>query len=182
MSGTYTITYSFTVGTCSNTATTSITITALPVATISYAGLPYCATGTATVTLTGTSGGTYSAPVGVIINAATGDINLTTSTPGTYSVTYSFTNGTCSNTTTAPITIDALPTATINYAGSPYCGVSGIVNVTQTGQSGGTYTSTAGLSLNSLTGAIDLGTSIGGSYIVTYSFTSGTCNNTATHL
>ena len=61
---------------------------------------PYCATGTATVTLTGQAGGTYTAPAGVSINAATGDINLATSTPGTYTVTYTFTNGTCSNTTT----------------------------------------------------------------------------------
>ena len=51
-------------------------------------------------TQTGTAGGTYTAPAGVIINAATGDINLATSTPGTYTVTYTFTNGTCSNTAT----------------------------------------------------------------------------------
>ncbi len=73
-----------------------------------------------------------------------------------------------------------LPTATINYSGSPYCGVSGIVNVTQTGQSGGTYASTAGLSLNTLTGAIDLAASTAGTYTVTYSFSSGTCSNSAT--
>ena len=90
--GTYTIIYSFTVGACSNTATTTITITALPVATISYAGSPYCSTGTATVTQTGTAGGTYAAPAGIVINAATGDINLATSTPGTYTITYSFTS------------------------------------------------------------------------------------------
>ena len=57
------------------------TINALPTATISYAGSPYCATGTATVTQTGTAGGTYTAPAGVAINAATGAINLATSTP-----------------------------------------------------------------------------------------------------
>ena len=79
----------FTIGACSNTATTTITITALPTATIAYAGSPYCATGTATVTQTGTAGGTYTAPAGVVINAATGDINLATSTPGTYTITYS---------------------------------------------------------------------------------------------
>ena len=90
----------FTVGACSNTATTSITITALPTATIAYAGSPYCATGTATVTQTGTAGGTYTAPAGVVINAATGAINLATSTPGTYTITYSFTVGACSNTAT----------------------------------------------------------------------------------
>ena len=68
---------SFTVGACSNTATTSITITALPTATIIICRIsPYCATGTATVTQTGTAGGTYTAPAGVVINAATGAINL----------------------------------------------------------------------------------------------------------
>ena len=98
-----------------------ITITALPTATIAYSGSPYCATGTATVTQTGTAGGTYTAPAGVVINAATGAINLATSTPGTYTITYSFTVGACSNTATTSITITALPTATISYAGSPYC-------------------------------------------------------------
>ena len=113
--GTYTITYSFTAGACSNTTTAAITITALPVATIAYSGSPYCATGTATVTQTGTAGGTYTAPAGVVINAATGGIDLVASTPGTYTITYSFTAGACSNTTTASITITAFPMATITY-------------------------------------------------------------------
>ena len=107
---------------------------------------PYCATGTATVTLTGQAGGTYTAPAGVSINAATGDINLATSTPGTYTVTYTFTNGTCSNTTTTSVTINALPAATISYAGSPYC-ATGTATVTLTGQAGGTYTAPAGVSI-----------------------------------
>src|SRR6202012_4770303 len=115
--GTYTITYGFAAGACSNTTTASITITALPTATIAYTGSPYCATGAATVTQTGTAGGTYTAPAGVVINAVTGDIDLVASTPGTYTITYSFTAGACSNTTTASITINALPAATINYAG-----------------------------------------------------------------
>ena len=88
---------------CSAIQPVVVTINALPAATISYAASPYCATGTATVTLTGQAGGTYTAPAGVSINAATGDINLATSTPGTYTVTYTFTNGTCSNTTTTSV-------------------------------------------------------------------------------
>ncbi len=177
--GTYTITYSFTVGACSNTATTSITITALPTATISYAGSPYCATGTATVTQTGTAGGTYTAPAGVSINAATGDIDLATSTPGTYTITYSFTVGACSNTATTSITITALPTATISYAGSPYC-ATGTATVTQTGTAGGTYTAPAGVVINAATGDINVATSTPGTYTITYSFTVGACSNTAT--
>src|SRR5205814_6828052 len=148
--GTYTITYSFTAGACSNTTTASITINALPTATINYAGSPYCATGTATVTQTGTAGGIYTAPVGVVINAATGDIDLAASTPGTYTVTYSFTSGGWRNTNTTCITINALPTATINYAGSPYC-AAGTPTVTQTGTAGGTYTAPAGVENNAST-------------------------------
>src|SRR6201989_2445550 len=154
--GTYTITYSFAAGACSNTTATSITITALPTATIAYNGSPYCATGTATVTQTGTVGGTYTAPAGVVINAATGDIDLVASTPGTYTITYSFAAGACSNTTTTSITINALPTATINYAGSPYC-AGGAATVTQTGTTGGTYTAAAGVVIDAVTGDIDLG-------------------------
>jgi hypothetical protein len=87
-----------------------ITINALPTADISYTGSPFCATGTAFVTQTGQGGGTYGSTVGLSINPTTGNINLGTSTAGTYTVTYSFTNGTCSNTTTTSVTVKALPT------------------------------------------------------------------------
>ena len=125
------------------------------------------------------TGGIYTAPAGVSINAATGDIDLPTSTPGTYTITYSFSNGTCSNTSTTSITINALPAATISYAGSPYC-ATGTATVTQTGQAGGTYSSTAGLNINAATGDINLTTSTPGTYTITYTFSNGTCSNTTT--
>jgi len=167
-------------GPCTSTsAPAQITVVAYPVATIAYSGSPYCATGTATVTQTGQAGGTYTAPAGVSINASTGAVNLASSTPGTYTVTYSFSNGTCNGSTTASITINALPVATIAYAGSPYC-ATGSATVTQTGQAGGTYTAPAGVSITAATGAIDLAASTPGTYTVTYSFGNGTCNNTTT--
>jgi len=177
--GVYTVTYSFSNGTCSNTTTTSVTINALPVASISYAGSPYCATGVSTVTQTGVAGGTYSSTAGLSINGGTGAINLATSTAGVYTVTYSFSNGTCSNTTTTSITINALPVASISYAGTPYC-ATGVASVTQTGVGGGTYSSTVGLVINSSTGVVDLVASTAGTYTVTYSFSNGTCSNTTT--
>ncbi len=177
--GTYTVTYLFTNGTCPNTTTTTITISAPPTATISYSGNPYCKIGTATVTQTGPIGGTYSSTPGLSINSITGEINLGSSTAGTYTVMYSFTNGTCSNTVTTSVTINSLPTALISYTGTPYC-KSGVATVTQSGPAGGIYSSTAGLSINSSTGAIDLVSSTAGSYTVTYSFTNGTCANTTT--
>ncbi|MBK8520202.1 MAG: hypothetical protein IPL54_04740 [Chitinophagaceae bacterium] len=40
------------------------------------------------MTQTGTTGGTYSSTAGLTINATNGDVTLGTSTPGTYTVTY----------------------------------------------------------------------------------------------
>ena len=90
--GTYTVTNTIAAaaGCAIVTATSSITITTLPAATISYAGTPFCSSLAApqSVTQTGTAGGTYSSTAGLTINAATGAITPSTSTAGTYTVTY----------------------------------------------------------------------------------------------
>jgi gliding motility-associated-like protein len=242
---------------CSDIQPVIVTINALPTATINYAGSPYCATGTANVTLTGLSGGFFSAPPAVAINGLTGDINLAATTPGSYTVVYTFTNGTCSNTATTLIAINPLPVvaitnpasvcspATVNltaaavtagstpgltltyfrdaagtivltnpatvtasgtyyikgttgsgcsstkpvivtinpqpvasiaYTGTPYC-TNGTAFVSLTGIGGGSFASTPGLSLNAVTGDINLAASTQGSYLVVYSFTNGTCSN-----
>ncbi|WP_026980529.1 T9SS C-terminal target domain-containing protein [Flavobacterium suncheonense] len=68
-----------------------------PTASISYPGSPFCnVAGTQAVTITGTgvyTGGTYSAPAGLSIDSATGEINTGASTPGTYTVTYNYNPG-----------------------------------------------------------------------------------------
>ncbi|MGC4101315.1 Ig-like domain-containing protein [Ferruginibacter sp.] len=171
--GTYTVTYTVAAaGGCAvYTTTTSVTITATPNATISYAGSPYCQNaGTATVTQTGTTGGTYSSTTGLTINASTGAVTTTSSTPGTYTVTYTVAaaGGCAVFTTTASITITAAPAATISYAGSPYCQNAGTATVTQTGTTGGTYSSTTGLTINASTGAVTTTSSTAGTYTVTY--------------
>lgn len=128
--GTYSVTYTIAAGSgCpAVTATTPVTITALPVATISYAS-PFCVNiaTVQTVTQTGTAGGTYTAaPAGLTINATTGAISPNTSTPGTYTVTYTITaaGGCPAVTATAPVTINALLSPTIN------CGTSTTSSVT----------------------------------------------------
>ena len=64
--------------------------------------------------------------------------------------------------------ITAVPTATISY-GTPFCtSVSSPQAVSFTGTTGGTYSSTAGLNINSSTGAINPSASTAGSYTVTY--------------
>jgi len=94
----------------SSTSSTTVTVTPAPSATVAYGGSPYCSIfGTATVTQTGTLGGTYSSASGLSINASTGAVNTIASLPGTYTVTYSIApSGGCSvYTTTATITIVA---------------------------------------------------------------------------
>jgi hypothetical protein len=174
--GTATMTYTVTGGPgCANaTGTRTVTVTALPSATISYAGSPFCKTLTSaqSVTRTGTSGGTYTAsPTGLIINASTGAITPSTSSAGTYTVTYTIAAiGGCSPaTTTTSVSITAAPAATISYSGSPWCASSTADQpVTQGGTTGGIYSSTTGLSINSSTGVITPSTSTAGTYTVTY--------------
>ena len=178
--GIYTLTLTETDGElCSTTQQVIVTVNALPEATISYAGSPYCATGIATVTLTGQAGGTYSSTAGLVIDSNTGEVDLESSTPDTYTVTYNFGDGTCTNSTTTEITINELPEATISYAGSPYC-ATGVATVTLTGQAGGTYSSTAGLVIDPNTGEVDLEASTPDTYTVTYNFGDGTCTNSTT--
>jgi len=172
--GTYTVTYTApAVPPCGPAvATTQVEITDQPTATIDYAGSPFCSTqANIPVTVNGTGGGTFSAsPAGLSINAATGAVNGPASTPGTYTVTYTIpAQPPCTGvSTTASITINAGPTATIDYPGSPYCTATTNAPVTLTGAAGGVFSSTAGLVINAATGAIDPSLSTPGAYVVTY--------------
>ena len=97
-------------------------------------------------------------------------MTLATSTPGTYTVTYTIAaNGACAQfTTTASITIDEYRSASFSYAGSPYCQSGGTASVSFSGYSGGTFSSTPGLTLNPANGDVTLATSTPGTYTVTY--------------
>ena len=186
--GTYTVTYTIPAsGGCDAVpVTTSVTITASPTASISYSGNPFCQSGGAIqpVTLNGTgayTGGIFTVlPAGLSINSATGDITPNTSAEGTYTVTYTIpAAGGCGTLpVTTEVTITALPTASISYTGTPFCKSAGTVTVSQTGTSGGIYTSSApGLSLDAVTGAILPGASDAGTYTVTYTIAAANgCN------
>ncbi|MDP3679829.1 MAG: LamG-like jellyroll fold domain-containing protein [Flavobacterium sp.] len=179
--GTYTITYTTPVtGICAPvTATTTVTITPIPTATISYTGTPFCNSSSSAqaVNLSGTNaytGGTYSAPSGLSINTTTGAIIASTSTAGTYTITYTgpTTGGCAPASATTSVTITPIPTATISYTGTPFCNSlssAQAVNLTGTNAyTGGTYSAPSGLSINTTTGAITPSTSTAGTYTVTY--------------
>jgi hypothetical protein len=83
---------------------------------------------------------------------------------------------------TATVTVQSSPSATITYIGNPffYSSLTDEV-VTLTGTTGGIFSSTAGLVINSSTGAITPNLSTPGDYVVTYTIAaSGGCDEFST--
>jgi len=148
-------------------------------ATISGGTNPICentSPGTLTATASGESGSYtylwYENGRSTGITTQTYDPGILTEYSTFYCKIYS---GVCGPVSTPPILVDValMPTATIGYAGTPFClsqttdqpvDVSG--TNTYTGE--GSFSSTDGLSINSYNGAISPSISIAGIYIVTY--------------
>ncbi|WP_210516807.1 beta strand repeat-containing protein [Hymenobacter terricola] len=140
--GTYAVTYSV-AGTCPSSGTATVTVTSAPVAAFSYASASYCVGGTnpTPAFATGASGGTFSSTTGLVIDAATGAIDLATSTAGTYTVTNSISasGGCAAATATASVTINATPTATLTAGGALSFCQGGSVVLTAPAGTGNTY-------------------------------------------
>ncbi|MGN6420766.1 MAG: gliding motility-associated C-terminal domain-containing protein, partial [Pseudobacter sp.] len=180
--GTYDVTYTIAPSApCPGFATrATVTITKAPSATISYpsplcnvTNTPLTPNNSVPVTQTGTTGGIYliSPATGLNIDANSGTITPSNSTAGTYTITYTIpaAGGCPVFTTSATVVVNGTPTATISYPGSPYCnGITQLQPVTATGNTGGVFTSTAGLAVNPVTGAINPSLSVPGTYTVTY--------------
>ncbi|WP_075342548.1 beta strand repeat-containing protein [Tenacibaculum agarivorans] len=174
--GTYTVTYT-TAGTCPNSSTASVTINALDDASFSYGSSSYCKDASdPSPTITGLTGGSFSSTSGLSI-ATNGTIDVSASTAGTYTVTYT-TAGTCPNSSTASITINNLDNASFAYGASSYCVDASDPSPTISGLTGGSFSSTSGLSI-ATNGTIDVSASTPGTYTVTYT-TAGTCPNSST--
>lgn len=94
---------------CSDSVSANITVNARPIAAIAYERPVYCYKGTADVQQTGIGGGTFSADAGLVIDAQTGRLDLGASQPGSYTVKYTFTNGTCTNVATTSVTVEGRP-------------------------------------------------------------------------
>ncbi|SFQ43655.1 Ig-like domain-containing protein [Parafilimonas terrae] len=180
--GNYTVTYTIAASApCPGfSTTTNITITPAPNADISYGKTSFCNTinnnnsnPPVDVILTGVHGGTYSInpSSGLPIDINSGTITPAGATPGTYTVIYTIKagGGCAAFATSATVIISATPSATISYAGAPFCtGSNNIQQVTLTGTQGGTFTSSPGLSVDARTGAINPSLSKPGIYTVTY--------------
>ncbi len=189
--GTYNITYTYNTTGCVNGNTSFTTITLNPAipsdARFSYSS-PVCKDAAPVLpqTLPGfTTGGLFTSVPGTLsINSSTGEINVGNSPPGTYTVLYNVNEQGCRqarNGSSGIIIIDtSSPVTKFNYSSTDICLIAGAVNPTITKATGftagGTFTVTpAGLSVNSVTGDVNIGLSVAGTYIIKYSVPSLLC-------
>ena len=170
------------VASCASVAvsnTVQVTITQPATATLSSG--TYCQTSTTPVNLIPVTTGNQGVPTwdgGGLVNFNNGTFTPSESPVNTYTVTYTIPQGACPEVvTTATIIITNAPSATISYSGSPFCSSASSQAVIQTGDAGGVYSATpSGLSINSITGAINPGASTsGGPYTVSYTLSGGGC-------
>lgn len=159
--------------------TESITIIATPDAAFSYATSSYCADATdPSPVFTGAgAAGAFTSTAGLLINATTGVVDLSASTAGTYVVTNTI-SGTCSDSETASITINALPTVTVP-AFNDLCVYNEEVVLSGATPLGGTYSGT-GVNAGSFDPSL---VAAGTTVTITYSYTDATtsCSNSATN-
>lgn len=177
--GNYVITYS-TGGPCPASYTQNIIIIQNQNATFNYTQTAYCQNGTNPTPSVAQIGGVFtSSPAGLVFaNNQTGQINLASSSTGTYTVTYTV-PGSCVGTYTQTVTVNAAATASLSYPSATYCS-NGTNPVATFAAPGGTFTaSPAGLVFVGATGGINLAGTVPGAYTITYT-TAGACAATAT--
>ena len=151
------------------TTTYNVAIVSTTPTTVTYPSPTACKSLTSFIaTQTGTAGGAFtSTPVGLTLNASTGEVNPSTSTAGTYTITYSVGTAPCNSQSTASITI-------LNSVTPTFTQIPAIC-------AGGTFT----LPTSSTNTAAITGTwspTIDNTVTTTYTFTptAGQCANTAT--
>lgn len=178
--GVYTITYITSTNQCNDTSTTAIEIISNEDASFSYVKNSYCKIETnPTPIISGTIGGVFSSSsINLVIDTISGEINLSSSLPGTYTVLYTTSYNACKDTQSVIITIIDSEDATFFYAKSSYC--ENELNPTPNimGTTGGVFSSSpAGLDIDYSTGSIILATSSPGNYNIKYVTSTSPCSD-----
>jgi hypothetical protein len=169
--------------------TTTVNVIADQVGTLSYPKATYCAN-EADPTPTVTGGSTddeFTSTTGLVIDASTGVVDLSASTPGTYIITYRTSlSAACPGFATFSITINAAPTAGITVAETSGTADDGTVcagsAITLTATGGTTYNWTLPNTSTSTTNPQSIASAVAadaGTYTVTVTNAAG-CANTAT--
>jgi hypothetical protein len=170
VSPTTTTTYTASLESCDGTTyEEDVTVTVVDVDPSFSYDLFYCTDGVATPVISGDPGGTFSAvPAGCVIDPVTGIIDLAASAPGSYSITYSIA-GLCPESASDLVTIITDPDASFAYDALSYCPSGTTLPTFITTASGTFAVSPAGLSVDPVTGEIDLSTgTVGTTYTITY--------------
>ena len=183
VAGVYTIEHiSTTPSGCGDTAFTSVEIGQSDTSSILYPGTQFCENGPDPIPLlSGTPGGTYfSLDSGLVFtNDAIGQVNLSATGPGTYTVVY-VVGSVCAG-PSASATIEILPAAPADFAypDSVFCqgGVDPVPNL-MSSIPGVFSEPTGGLVIDPQTGQIDLSASLSQVYTVTYITSSAPCPDT----
>jgi len=150
---------------------TTIEILPLDNATFNYAtGGNYCLTGTNPIaTVTGTVGGTFTITAPGVINATTGEVDLSASGLGTFIIYYNTPSGNaCPQLDSTTINIVDAPSAAFTYA-TPFCQDNGTALPTFVGNNfAGTFSANpAGVVfVSTSTGEINLTSSTAGTYTI----------------
>ena len=169
---TYTVTGA-NAGGCSNTASRTITVNALPVITVS--GSTSLCSGTAT-SLSAAGGTTYSWSPAASLNQATGvTVTASPTLTTTYTVTGADANG-CTNTATLAVTVNARPVISIGGT-STICAGSA---TTLTASGGVTYSWASLPSLSATTGSVVIASPVVTTIYTVTGIGANNCSNTAT--
>ncbi|MDB4835255.1 gliding motility-associated C-terminal domain-containing protein [Cyclobacteriaceae bacterium] len=161
--GSHTITYTVLDGNgCSGSASTTVDVISLP--NVAFSALSDICESGSPITLTQGSpaGGTYTGS-GVVGNT----FDPASAGPGIHTITYTFSNGTCSNSATQTITVTANPTVSLTTPG-PFCVNDGGVTLAGGSPVGGVYTG-----LGVVGNTFDPSLAGVGTHSITYTFTDG---------
>ncbi len=163
-----------TVGSCYDIKPVVVIISATPVTTFSFTGTPYCSNSSNPLPVFSGGGvaGTFSSTSGLVfVSTSTGQINLSASTPGTYTVTNTIAPVGCGPfSSTSQVRITKLPVASFNYSSNSLCQNASGSNPYPTYVNGGvagTFTSDFGLNIISpSTGQLNILGSTPGNYTI----------------
>ncbi|MEO6882973.1 MAG: gliding motility-associated C-terminal domain-containing protein [Bacteroidia bacterium] len=158
-------------GACADSSTTTIVVNSSANTTITPAG-PFCTNSPVLNLTAATSGGIWSGTG--ITNTANGTFNPATAGVGSFVIKYKI-GGTCADSSTTTIVVNAVPNTSITPAG-PFCLSSPAINLTAA-TSGGTWSGT-GIT-NSTNGTFNPATAGVGSYTIKY-IISGACPDSST--
>jgi gliding motility-associated-like protein len=172
--GTFDITY-LTTGTCPNSSTFQVTISAQQSAVITPVG-PFC-DGATSVTLVGADTGGLWTGTG-ITDTNLGTFDPATAGVGSHVVTYTI-SGACGDQQTETIVIDPLDDPTFNYPQTAFCLTDPDPTPTVTGTMGGDFFGTGGVVVDQVTGVVDIAASGQGTFDIEY-VTNGPCPDSLT--